>query len=99
VSCISVVVVGGGTDVRSSSKEQTSTTMTKKKEGEIKNLGERKKEIFFSKRVLSFLPSKPEQHLYYLVLPAGPGDVQRREPLAVPRGEGAIARGELEFYF
>ena len=38
---------------------------------------------------------KTEQHLDHLLPSVESGDLEGREALAVPRGEGAVARGEL----
>lgn len=41
---------------------------------------------------------KPEEHLRDLLPAVEPRDLEGREALAVPRGEGAVARGELVFF-
>ena len=51
------------------------------------------------KNSLSTSSPEPEQHIRHLVPPVEPGDLEGSEALAVPRGEGAVARGELFFCY
>ena len=58
----------------------------------------RKKNVFFPFHFLHSSP-KPEQHLDHLVPAVEPRDLEGRETFAVPRGEGAVASGELVLFF
>ena len=57
-------------------------------------LGQREKTRPGKKKRFSSSP-KPDKHLCHLLPAVEPGDLKGREALAVPRGEGTVARGEL----